>query len=53
MSTSKRIPISLRGAQAERFEEIKEEIEDAVGHEVRRTRVISELMMDWDGRKRR
>lgn len=47
---SKRLPITLRGGQAERFEEIKAEIEEAVGHEVNRTRVVSELMLDFDGR---
>jgi hypothetical protein len=48
-----KLPVTLRGDQARRFMEIKEEIEDDTGHEVSRPRVVSELMQDWDGRNTR
>jgi len=48
-----RIPVTLRGDQARRFIEIKEEIEEDTGHDVSRPRVVSELMQDWDGRDTR
>lgn len=50
MSNSQRLGLTLRGEMAERFEEIKEEIEEETGHEVKRTRVVSEMMRDWNGR---
>ncbi|MFD1588711.1 hypothetical protein ACFR9U_17165 [Halorientalis brevis] len=50
MSNSTRLPVVLRGEMADRFLEIKEEIEAETGHEVNRTRVVSEMMRDWGGR---
>ncbi|WP_336001447.1 hypothetical protein [Halorientalis halophila] len=44
-----RLTFTLHGDQADRFEEIQEEIEETTGHSVTRPRVISEMMEEWSG----
>ena len=42
-----KIPITLYGAQADRFEEIRDELEDEYGYEPKRPQVVAELMKQW------
>jgi NADP-dependent 3-hydroxy acid dehydrogenase YdfG len=46
---TERIDTTLCGRRAERFEEIREEIEDARGQDVTNVEVISRLFESWDG----
>lgn len=48
-----KLNFTLRGGQADRFEQIKEQVEEETGHEVTRPRVISEMMQEWRDDTRR
>lgn len=43
-----KIPVTLYGPKADRFEEIQSELEDDLGYEPTRPEVIGQLMAEWD-----
>ncbi len=47
--TEPKVPITLYGSKAERFREIRDQLEEGYGIEPTNPEVIFELMKEWDG----